>query len=478
MATVPTLPASPQVAEAAPFAPLSPSDKRTLLWLVAFSFFMQMLDSTIVNTATPSIARGMDIAPLALKTALTSYTLSLAVFIPISAWLADRFGTRRVFWLAILIFTLGSLACGLAQNLWMLVAARIAQGFGGAMMMPVGRLALVRAFDKSEFVNAMSIATIPGLIGPAIGPLLGGFFSTYLSWRMIFFVNIPFGIVGLLLARRYMPDYRGPRHVPLDLTGFALFAFGVGGVSWALDQVTDANYAGAAPAALVAAIMLVLYVRRSFHVAAPIVDLGLLRVPSFRIAFNGGFATRLGVGGMFFLLTLLFQIGFGYSAVMAGLLQVPQALAMLLMRFFVGRIIQHQGYRRVLMLNTVFAGVLVMLFATFTATTPVWLICIQVFIYGFVMSLQYTAMNTLGFVDLAPAQASMGSSMTSTVQNLSMSFGIAFASLLMAIFLRGNDHAVAGPAYIDAFRATVIVLGAITVLSAWIFRRLPLAAKA
>jgi EmrB/QacA subfamily drug resistance transporter len=461
---------------AAPDGSLQPlldaRSKRTLLWLVAFSFFMQMLDSTIVNTATPSIARGMDIAPLALKTALTSYTLSLAVFIPISAWLADRFGTRRVFWLAILIFTLGSLACGLAQSLWMLVAARIAQGFGGAMMMPVGRLALVRAFDKSEFVNAMSIATIPGLIGPTIGPLLGGFFSTYFSWRMIFFVNIPFGIVGLLLARRYMPDYRGPRHVPLDLAGFALFALGVGGLSWALDQVTDANYTIAAPAALVAAVMLALYVRRSFRVAAPIVDLGMLRIASFRIAFNGGFVTRLGVGGMFFLLTLLFQIGFGYSAVMAGLLQVPQALAMILMRFFASKIIGRQGYRRVLMLNTALAGILVMSFATIAATTPLWLICIQVFVYGFVMSLQYTAMNTLGFVDLTPAQASMGSSMTSTVQNLSMSFGIAFASLLMAIFLHGNNQAVAGSAYIDAFRATVIVLGAITLLSAAMFARL------
>ncbi len=452
---------------------LTAADKRTLLWLVAFSFFMQMLDSTIVNTATPSIAHGMGIAPLALKTALTSYTLSLAVFIPISAWLADRFGTRRVFWLAILIFTLGSLACGLSQSLWMLVAARIAQGFGGAMMMPVGRLALVRAFDKSEFVNAMSVATIPGLIGPTIGPVLGGLFSTYLSWRMIFFVNIPFGIVGLLLARRYMPDYRGPRHVPLDFAGFALFALGIGGLSWALDQVTDGNYTVAAPAALIAGVMLVAYVRRSFHVIAPIVDLGLLRIASFRIAFNGGFATRLGVGGMFFLLTLLFQIGFGYSAVTAGLLQVPQALAMILMRFFASRIISRQGYRSVLILNTALAGILVMSFATITAATPLWLICIQVFVYGFVMSLQYTAMNTLGFVDLGPAQASMGSSMTSTVQNLSMSFGIAFASLLMAIFLHGNNPVAAGSAYIAAFHATVILLGAITLLSAAMFTRLP-----
>jgi EmrB/QacA subfamily drug resistance transporter len=432
---------------------------------------MQMLDSTIVNTATPSIASGMGIAPLDLKTALTSYTLSLAIFIPISSWLADRYGTRRVFWTAILIFTLGSLACGLAQNLWMLVAARVLQGFGGAMMIPVGRLVLVRSFDKSEFVNAMSFATIPGLIGPTIGPFLGGFFSTYLSWRLIFFVNIPFGIVGLWMARRYMPDYLGAR-VPLDFSGFALFALGVGSLSWALEKVTDGDYAPALFGLIAAGIALVAYVLRSLRIAAPIVDLHLLRIPSFRIAFNGGLATRLGVGGMFFLLTLLFQVGFGYSAVTAGLLQVPQALAMLLMRFFVGSIIKHQGYRRVLLINTALAGIMVMLFATVNSTTPLWLICVQVFVYGFVMSLQYTAMNTLGFVDLLPTQASMGSSMSSIVQNLSIAFGIAFASLLMAIFLPAGTIS-SGAHYVAAFHLTTMVLGAVTLLSSLLFLRLP-----
>lgn len=448
---------------------LSAADKRVLLWLVAFSFFMQMLDSTIVNTATPSIAAGMGIAPLDLRTALTSYTLSLAIFIPLSAWLADRYGTRRIFWWAILIFTLGSLACGLAQNLWMLVAARVLQGFGGAMMMPVGRLALVRSFDKSEFVDAISFASIPGLIGPAIGPVLGGFFAMYMSWRMIFFVNIPFGLVGLWMARRYMPDYRGPP-VRLDVAGFVLFALGAGGLSWALEKVSDSAYAQGAWVAVVASAALAWYLYRARRVAAPIVDMRLLRIRSFRIAFNGGLFTRLGVGGVYFLLTLLFQVGFGYSAILAGLLQVPQALAMLLMRFFVGSIIKYQGYRRVLLYNTALAGVLVMGFATLSAATPLWLICVQVFIYGFVMSLQYAAMNTLGFVDLTHAQASMGSSMTSTVQNLSISFGIAFASLLMALLL-GDTHD--GTRYVAAFRVTMLILGGVTVLSSLMFLRLP-----
>ena len=448
--------------------------KRTLLWLIAFSFFMQMLDSTIVNTATPSIAVALGVSPLSLKTALISYTLSLAVFIPVSAWFADRFGTRRVFWCAIAIFTLGSLACGLAQILWMLVIARVVQGFGGAMMMPVGRLALLRSFPKSEFVNAMAFATIPGLIGPAIGPLLGGLFSTYLTWRMIFFVNLPFGLIGLVLTRRYMPDYRGPAGVPLDLIGFVLFGLGVGGISWALENVIDANYGQALLVGAIAAVLLAIYTRRSLHIAYPIVNLNLLRITSFRIGINGSFTTRLGVGGMYFLLTLLFQVGFGYSAVTAGLMQMPQALAMLSTRFFVATILKHLGYRRVLIVNTALAGAMILSFATFTAATPIWLICTQVFAFGGVMSIQYTAVNTLGFVDLAPAQASMGSSMTSTAQNLSISFGIAFGSLLMAYFL--SSAPVRGDAYIGAFHATVIVLGVVTMLSSLIFLRLPRAA--
>jgi EmrB/QacA subfamily drug resistance transporter len=450
--------------------------KRTLLWLIAASFFMQMLDSTIVNTAAPSIAAALGVSPLSIKTALISYTLSLAVFIPLSSWMADRFGTRRVFWCAIAIFSLSSLACGLAQNLPMLIFSRVVQGFGGAMMMPVGRLAILRTFSKAEFVGAMAFATIPGLIGPAIGPFLGGVFSTYLSWRMIFLVNLPFGLTGLWMTLRHMPDYRATASVPLDFLGFVLFGLGVGGVSWALEQVIAANYVQTALIGLPAIVLLVVYARRSLRIANPIVDLHLLRVPSFRIGVNGSFTTRLGVGGIYFLLTLLFQVGFGYSPVMAGLLQTPQAIAMLSTRFFVASIIRHFGYRRVLIVNTVLAGVMILSFATFDANTPVWRLCTQVFLFGAVMSIQYTAVNTLGFVDLVPAQASMGSSMSSTAQNLSISFGVAFASLLMALFLPAG--AAYGDHYVAAFRATVIILGIATTLSATVFYRVPRSAAA
>ena len=445
--------------------------KSRLLWLLASAFFMQMLDSTIVNTAAPSIARALAVEPLSLKTALTSYTLSLAVFIPLSSWLADRYGTRRVFFSAIAIFTLSSLACGLAQNLPMLVLSRIVQGFGGAMMMPVGRLVILRSFPRSEFVGAMAFATIPGLIGPTIGPLLGGLFSTYLSWRMIFLVNLPFGLIGLWMTLRHMPDYRAPQRVPLDLQGFCLFGVGVGGLSWALEKISDGSFKQGEAVVAVALVALAVYTWRSLRIDHPIVDLHLLRLPSFRIAVNGGFTTRLGVGGMYFLLTLLFQIGFGYSAVTAGLLQMPQALAMLSTRFFVATIIRHLGYRRVLIVNTALAGLLILSFVTFDQSTPFWRICLQVFAFGCVMSVQYSAVNTLGFVDIGPAQASMGSAMSSTAQNLSISFGVAFGSLLMAAFLPAG--LVQGEHYVTAFHSTVVVLGLVTLASSLVFLRLP-----
>jgi MFS family permease len=315
----------------------------------------------------------------------------------------------------------------------------------------------------------MAFATIPGLIGPAIGPLLGGLFSHYLSWRMIFFVNLPFGIAGLWMARRYMPDYRAGAGTPLDLGGFALFGLGIGGLSWALEQVIETRYAAAALAGLPALGLLAIYAWRSLRIAHPVVDLHLLRVPSFRIGVNGSFSTRLGVGGIYFLLTLLFQVGFGYSPVMAGLLQTPQAIAMLSTRFFVAAIIRRLGYRRVLIVNTLLAGLMIASFATFAADTPVWRLCTQVFLFGMVMSIQYTAVNTLGFVDLTPAQASMGSSMASTAQNLSISFGVAFGSLLMAIFLPTGE--VRGEHYIGAFHTTVMILGTITMLSSAVFYR-------
>ena len=284
-------------------------------------------------------------------------------------------------------------------------------------------------------------------------------------------VNLPFGLIGLWMTRTHMPDYRAPTREPLDFWGFCFFGTGVGGLSWALEKMSDGSYLQGETAIVVALAAIAVYAWRSLRLAHPIVDLHLLRIASFRIAVNGGFSTRLGVGGMYFLLTLLFQIGFGYSAVTAGLLQMPQAIAMLSTRFFVATIIRHLGYRRVLIVNTALAGLMILSFVTFDQHTPYWRICTQVFLFGAVMSMQYSAINTLGFIDLGPAQASMGSAMSSTAQNLSISFGVAFGSLLMAAFLPGGP--AQGEHYIAAFHATVVVLGLVTLVSSLMFLKLP-----
>lgn len=442
---------------------------RGLIWLVAAAFFMQTLDSTIVNTAVPSIAHALQVRPIDLKTALTSYVLTLAVCIPASAWLSDRFGTRRVFAASILIFTAGSLACGLSQSLDQLIAARILQGIGGALLMPIGRYVLVRAFGPKDFVAAMSTAGIPGLLGPVVGPLLGGVLSQYASWRLIFLVNVPVGIVGLWLNRREMPDFRGERH-PFDWTGFALFALASGLLLTAAESGGDGNYRSAALAALIGLAFAFAYWRHGHRAAHPVVDLTLLKVRSFAIAVGGGMCTRLGTAGLSFLLMLFLQVGCGWTPTAAGLMIVPQALAMILMKLLIDRILKRWGYRRTLYVNTALATALLACFALLGATTPWWAIAALMFAYGFVMSLQYTSMNTLAFVDLAPQRAAQASSLTSAAQYLVISFGIALSSWLLAVFLHAGGHDAA--AYVHGFHVAVLVMAILPLIAVYVFTRL------
>lgn len=442
---------------------------RGLIWLVAAAFFMQTLDSTIVNTAVPSIAHALAVPPIALKTALTSYVLTLAVCIPASAWLADRFGTRRVFAASILIFTLGSLACGVSQNLAQLVAARVLQGIGGALLMPIGRYVLVRAFGPKDFVAAMSAAGIPGLLGPVLGPLLGGVLSQYASWRLIFLVNVPVGIAGLWLNRRQMPDFRGERR-PFDWIGFALFAMASGMLLVAAETGGDGNYRNAGITALIGAVCGIAYWRYSRRTRHPVTDLTLLKVRSFSIALGGSMCTRLGTAGLSFVLMLFLQIGCGWTPTAAGLMIVPQAIAMVLMKPLITRILKRYGYRHTLFVNTAFATVLLAGFALFDATTPWWAIAALMFAYGFVMSLQYTSMNTLAFVDLSPERAAQASSLTSAMQYLVISFGIALSSWLLAVFL-GGRHNDPG-AYVHGFRIAVLVMAAMPLVAVYVFTRL------
>jgi len=455
-------------------APLpTESTKRLLPWLVAVAFFMESLDTTILNTAVPTIADALQIAPLSMKAALTSYTISLAVFIPVSGWIADRYGTRWVFFTAIGIFSAGSLVCGLSVDMPMLVGARILQGCGGALMMPVGRITMVRTFPKAELVRAMSFVAVPGLIGPLLGPLAGGLIVDYLHWRMIFFVNLPIGAMGMYLVFRHMPNYQSERRDPLDFVGLALFGSGIALLSYVLEIFGEHTLDLKSILFLigVSVLLLMAYGRHAPGAEFPLLKLKLFMIRTFRIAVTGSFATRLGVGGMPFLLPLLYQIGLGYTPVQSGLLIAPQPLAAMSLKMLMPRILNSFGYRRVLLTNTVAIGIITILFVTVAAGTPAWLIVALAFCLGFVSSMQYTSMNTLVFADLSEADASSGSSIASAVQQMSMSFGVAVSSLLAAVYL-GGEHRPGPQHMVSGIHWTLLTLGLMTIATSLIFRRL------
>ncbi len=462
-------PPPPEVAGARGQGPAVAS-RRLLPWLIAVAFFMESLDTTILNTAVPTIAAALHVVPLSMKAVLASYTLSLAVFIPISGWMADRFGTRRVFASAIGIFTLGSFLCGLASNIHVLVGCRILQGCGGAMMMPVGRLTLVRTFPKSELVRAMSFVAIPGLVGPMLGPIAGGLIVAYLHWRLIFFVNIPIGVVGLYLVYRHLPDYREAHTDPLDVLGLLLFGSGVGLLSYVLEVFGEHTLSGAWIGALLAVSVLLLagYGWHATRTPHPMLRLALFRIRTFRAAVSGSFLTRLGIGGIPFLFPLLYQVGLGFSPIQSGLLMMPQAIAAMSLKVTMPRILARLGYRAVLLSNTIIIGLQILLFATIGRTTPIPVVVLEVFAYGFFTSLQYTSMNTLVYADVDAAQASSASSIASTAQQMSISFGVATASLLTAFFL--PDRFKSEPLlFIHGVHRAFLVMGAMTIASTAVF---------
>src|ERR1039458_6878369 len=323
-----------------------PFSKRLLPWLVAVAFFMESLDTTILNTAVPTIAAALKVAPLSMKAVLSSYTLSLAVFIPISGWMADRFGTRRVFAWAIGLFTFGSVLCGFCSNIHLLVACRVIQGCGGAMMVPVGRLTLVRTFAKSELVGAMSFVAIPSLIGPMLGPVAGGLIVAYLSWRYIFFLNLPIGIAGLIFVFLYLPDYREKKTRPLDIVGLIMFGSGISLLSYVLEVFDDHTLAMTDILWLSALSILLIvgYCLYSARATYPLLDLTLFRIRTFSAAVSGGFFTRLGMGGVPFLLPLLYQVGLGFTPVQSGLLVMPQALAAMSIKPFMPGLLSAIAY--------------------------------------------------------------------------------------------------------------------------------------
>lgn len=451
---------------------VTPSSKALLPWLVAVAFFMESLDTTILNTAVPSISTALHVGALSMKSVLASYTLALAVFIPISGWMADRFGTRRVFTSAIGLFTLGSLLCGLSPNIHLLVACRLLQGCGGAMMVPVGRLTLVRTFAKSELIRAMSFVSIPALIAPMLGPVAGGLIVAYFHWRVIFFLNVPIGLLGLLMVHMHLPDYRERHTDPLDVVGLILFGGGVALLSYVL-EIFGENALGATEITSLLVLSLALLLGYWLHARRepyPLLKLGLLHIRTFRAAVSGGFFTRLGIGGVPFLLPLLYQLGLGYTPVQSGLLIMPQAIGAMAIKAGMTRILRRFGYRSVLVSNTIIIGCLLICFATIRTSTPLWFILLLALVYGGFTSLQYTSMNTLVYADTTESQTSAASSIASTLQQMSISFGVAAAGLTTAFFL---PHGTAfGGAVIHGIHKAFLALGSLTIISTIVFSSL------
>jgi len=439
--------------------------------IVAVSLFMENMDSTVIATSLPAIARDIGTDPLALKLAVTSYLLSLAIFIPASGWTADRFGARNVFRLAIAVFVLGSIGCALSQSLEEFVIARIFQGIGGAMMTPVGRLIVVRAIDKEALLNAMSLLTIPALIGPICGPPLGGFITTYASWHWIFIINVPIGLVGIALATRFIPDIRTEYPYPFDLIGFILSALGIGGLAFGLSVLGLAFLPDWVVGALlgVGAVCSLAYVYYAQRATAPILDLKLLKLPTFRASIFGGFLFRLGIGALPFLLPLLLQLGFDLSPFQSGLITFTGALGSMFMKAAAVTVLKRLGYRNVLLYNSFISAAFLAACATFLPGIPFAIMIAVLLIGGFFRSLQFTSINTLAYAEIEPALLSRATSMTAAAQQLSISAGVAVGALVVEFTLRfKHGTAITAADFPPAF----LIVGALTATAALIFVRL------
>jgi EmrB/QacA subfamily drug resistance transporter len=419
--------------------------------VVACAMFMQNLDSTVIATALPAIAHSLGESPLRLNVAITCYLLSLAVFIPISGWTADRLGARRVFSGAIVVFTLGSIGCGYADSLSALVAARIIQGMGGALMVPVGRLVLLRTVPKSDLVRAMSYVSVPALIGPVMGPPLGGFIVTYASWRWIFFINIPIGILGIVLVNLLVGDLKETGRRPFDLGGFALTGIGLATLAFGFENVGR----GALPATAVMALLGIgaactaLYVRHASRVSHPIIDLALMKIPTYTSAMIGGFLFRMGLGALPFLLPLMLQVGFGLDALSSGLLTFASAAGAMTMKMTAAHIIRTLGFRTVLVGDAVISAFFLFGYSLFRPDTPHPVIFIALLAGGFFRSLQMTSINTLSYADVPAAMLSRATSLTSMAQQLSQTVGVATGALLLQVVLalRGGMSLIATDFY-------------------------------
>jgi EmrB/QacA subfamily drug resistance transporter len=452
--------------------PLDPITARWLPWVVAIAFFMQSLDGTILNTALPAMASDLAENPLRMQSVVIAYMLTVALLIPASGWIADRFGTKKVFFSAILLFSLGSLACALAYSLNMLIAARVLQGLGGALMLPVGRLVVLRAYPRSELVRILSFITVPGLLGPLIGPTLGGWMVQYLTWHWIFLINLPVGMVGCWAIWKILPDLRGSARVAFDGVGFLLFGAAMVLITIAMEGLGELNLPHLRVMLLLFAGMacLAAYWLRAGHIDNPLFSPTLFRTRSFAVGILGNLFARLGGGALPFLVPLLLQVALGYTPSEAGMSMIPLAAAAMVAKSIAKALIERFGYRVILTANTILLGLLLASLGLVTPSTPYWLLLVQLSLLGAVNSMQFTAMNTVTLIDLDDNAASSGNGLLSVVAQLAMSLGVACAGALLGGF--STSVGIDGAATLEAFQLTFLTIGVMTMLAAAIFAQL------
>jgi len=446
--------------------------QRVIPLIVATALFMENMDSTVIATSLPAIAADIGTSPLTLKLAITSYLLSLAVFIPASGWTADRFGARMVFAIAVGVFMLGSIGCAMSSSVTDFVFARILQGMGGAMMTPVGRLVLLRTIDKSALVNAMAWVTVPALIGPVIGPPLGGFITTYFSWHWIFLINIPIGLLGIVMALRYIDPIKSEDPERFDLYGMVLAGIGLAGIAFGLSVAGLNLLPWSVVAALVAvgSISMTLYVMHARRTGSPVLDFSLLHLSTLRAAIIGGFMFRLGIGALPFLLPLLMQTGFGLTPFQSGLVTFSSAVGAMGMKTLAARIIRAFGFRNLMTVNALISAFFLAACALFTVSTPLLLIMIILVVGGFFRSLQFTAINTVAYAEVEPPQMSRATTLVSVNQQLALSAGVAVGafSVETTMWLRHVSELDA-----TVFAPAFLVVTVISAASSYLFWQMP-----
>ena len=448
--------------------------ERIVPLIIAVALFMENMDSTVIATALPAIAKDIGANPLALKLAITSYLLSLAIFIPASGWTADRFGARAVFRAAIAVFMLGSIGCALSSSLTDFVIARIVQGMGGAMMTPVGRTVLVRSVPKRDLVNAMAWVTVPAMIGPMLGPPVGGFITTYFTWHWIFIINLPIGLFGIALATRYIEDFRAADLERFDLVGMLLAGVGIAGVAFGLSVLGLDFLPWTTVAALIAggSIFIAAYVVHAKRTPAPIIDLTLFRLHTFRASVTGGFVFRIGIGALPFLLPLMLQLGFGMTPFGSGLITFTAAIGAMGMKAAAATVLRRFGFRTILVVNCLVSAAFLAACAAFTKTTPVAAMVTVLLVGGFFRSLQFTCINTIAYAEIEPAQVSRATSLVTVSRQLALSAGVAFGALVveLVVHYRGGTG---GPLLATDFAPAFLAVAAVSTLSLIIFARLP-----